>query len=341
MSQVNFNTPENSSAEGIPENAENQIKTRPYDQSIFFVQTLDGVQRTMCSECVKVKRQKTHEFSGEIRSYNVKRHWRKVHSIDLVSAAHNNIRTALVAIPDQARAKKDMVELQLTTRQSLASWDTPIMKKLFKVYVEECGVFCSSAHIKQYIAEECAAMRLVIGNRVRYRMFSVEFDIASRNGKTILGITIKFVDLLEFGLEVITIGMIPLAGTSGEILKQKINECLAKYGLSLAQVYCYTTDNGKNVLKATRVLLSEAELNLIQELNDDEEDDGAIEFIQDGHPMDEALIRCAAHTIQLAVNDFLKPMQNTLRNIRTEVHNMRRQLKKKGLAQPPLSNKTR
>lgn len=45
---------------------------------------------------------------------------------------------------------------------------------------------------------------------------------------------------------------------TSEYLKEKIVECLNRYQLSLDQVYSFTTDNGANVLNATRDLLGKA-----------------------------------------------------------------------------------
>lgn len=67
-------------------------------------------------------------------------------------------------------------------------------------------------------------------------------------------------------------------------------------------MYSYTTDIGKNVLKATKDLLKASGAE--GALYDDEEDTGAVAVFEFDHPFEEAQIRCAAHTVQLGVNDF-------------------------------------
>lgn len=58
----------------------------------------------------------------------------------------------------------------------------------------------------------------------------MQFEIASRKGRTLLGISVQFVDHLTLKQEVITIGMMHLESTSGLVLKQKMEECRAEYG---------------------------------------------------------------------------------------------------------------
>lgn len=166
----------------------------------------------------------------------------------------------------------------------------------------------------------------------------MQFEIASRKGRTLRGISVQFVDHLTLKQEVITIGMMHLESTSGLVLKQKMEECRAEYGLSITQVYSYTTDNGKNVLKATRDLLRESEQFIIDENceYDDYEDEPASKEADHDHDWDEALIRCAANTVQLAMNDMLKHMHNKLKNIRGQVKVAREQLKKRKMNIPPL-----
>lgn len=112
--------------------------------------------------------------------------------------------------------------------------------------------------------------------------------------------------------------------------------------MSFVQVYGYTTDNGGNVLKTRRELLTEQDILLMTTHIDEEEaDTEAIDVFARQHPFDEAQIRCAAHTVQLAVNDFLKPSKKQTDGIREIVRKLRVDFKRDGLPQPPLSNITR
>lgn len=77
-------------------------------------------------------------------------------------------------------------------------------------------------------------------------------------------------------------------------------------------------------------------------LDEDDEYDQEIDDIFDKYyPYDATQIRCAAHTIQLAVNDFLGDYNNTISNMREKIKTMRPYLKSLDQCQPPLSNQTR
>lgn len=171
-------------------------------------------------------------------------------------------------------------------------------------------------------------------------MFAVQFDIASRLWRSLLGISVQLVDPATLKPETITIGLSPLEDShTATYIQIKIKECLQSYGLCESQVYSYTTDKGKNVLKATRDLLKDT-MELIVCDNDDVEEEYETND-QTPPAADEAQIRCAAHTVQLAVHDFLRPYENKLHNIQEAVREMRVTLKKNGHRLPALSNITR
>lgn len=357
--------------------------TRNYDESLFVVTSIDNVKQYTCSMCVELGKVKPQVYKDPLRPFNVKRHWLTVHKIVLVTGASNSLDPAVLSnAPTPAAAKALLLRCHLDSNLALQTWNRPSYRALAQPYVDKCNIKVSSAAMRRYLRDAHKETTAKISARLKHRMFSVQFDIASRKGRTLLGISAQFVDHKTFKQEVITIGMVHLKATGGLVLKQKMEECLAQYGLSITQVYSYTTDNGKNVLKATRELLRESEKAILEDTQeqdahdnygdtdnvddvddvddvdeddvdsvdgDDEDDDSYEEEPEPAaeavpaydHDWDEALIRCAAHTVQLAVNDVLKPMDNKLKNIRGQVKLARDQLKKKGMPMPPLSNITR
>lgn len=316
------------------------VEIRPYDESLFVREVIgEGPSATTivkCSECVKTGRYQA--FSGEIRSNNIRRHWASVHKIT-VQERGKGVATKVMS------AKKLFVRFHIANNLPLCAWDKVATKQLMNPYVQAFGVKCSAEDIRAYVEQEYFEIKILIGKRLAKVMFTVQFDIATAKGRSVLGITITFTDPITMEQETITIGMNPISGSvTGLVLKERVEQCLAKYGLNIVQAYSYTTDNGRNCIKGIGELLkaSEAQLGLTALILENENwEDDEIDDEEEEHPFDEAQIRCAAHTVQLAVHDMMKPLRNALDNLKEEVHSVRAQLKKKGHKRPPLSNQTR
>ena len=114
-----------------------------------------------------------------------------------------------------------------------------------------------------------------------------------------------------------------------------------QYNISLQQVYSVTSDNGANMLKAV-TLISD-----IQERGESNEDATGEETEQTGEDVEKAgedvgnqeelklqldsvwpghvLRRCAAHTLQLAVDDALKQASNIIAKARHVAKRLRTQ----------------
>lgn len=324
------------------------VEIRPYDESLFVREVIgEGPSATTivkCSECVKTGRYQA--FSGEIRSNNIRRHWASVHKITVQERGKGVATKVMFKFAhDLESAKKLFVRFHIANNLPLCAWDKVPTKELMNPYVQAFGVKCSSGDIRAYVEQEYFEIKMLIGKRLAKVMFAVQFDIATAKGRSVLGITITFTDPITMEQETITIGMNPISGSvTGLVLKERVEQCLANYGLNIVQAYSYTTDNGRNCIKGIGELLkaSEAQLGLTELVleNENWEDDETDDEEED-HPFDEAQIRCAAHTVQLAVHDMMKPLRNALDNLKEEVHSVRAQLKKKGHKRPPLSNKTR
>ena len=118
-------------------------------------------------------------------------------------------------------------------------------------------------------------------------------------------------------------------------------DVLRQYNISLQQVYSVTSENGANMLKAV-TLLSD-----IQERGESNEDATGEETEQTGEDVEKAgedvgnqeelklqldsvwpghvLRRCAAHTLQLAVDDALKQASNIIAKARHVAKRLRTQ----------------
>lgn len=121
---------------------------------------------------------------------------------------------------------------------------------------------------------------------------------------------------------------------TSEYIKRIILNVLSEYNISLKQVYSITSDNGRNMIKATKLLRMDLQLIIDSETttsdegsdssdeNDEQHEDARSQqsnemFLETNIKEAEALIRidsksmmnvvpCAAHTTQLVVADVVK-----------------------------------
>lgn len=119
------------------------------------------------------------------------------------------------------------------------------------------------------------------------------------------------------------------------VLKTKILEVLSTYGVTIEQIYSVTVDNGANMLAAVRKLKTDLDCMLLQQIEElrkmevatsDADEDTYVDFAGDleltkdiSEQFQEQLnlIRCAVHTLQLAINDVLNKSDETVKQITT------------------------
>ncbi|XP_055906354.1 zinc finger BED domain-containing protein 4-like [Eupeodes corollae] len=134
------------------------------------------------------------------------------------------------------------------------------------------------------------------------RILSLKIDCATRLDRSILGINLQFIELKKDSLNICvkTLGMVQLFERhTGQLIKEKILEILSDFQIDINQIYSITSDNGRNMLKAVEILNETSEMS--------EELDLGVEEIVDSITLPNIQsIRCAAHTLQLCVNDINK-----------------------------------
>ncbi|XP_062533953.1 uncharacterized protein LOC134202969 [Armigeres subalbatus] len=117
---------------------------------------------------------------------------------------------------------------------------------------------------------------------------------------------------------------------TAKFLKDKILEVLDTYGVTIHQIFSVTTDNGANMIAAieelkmclSKQLIDGGEASKIS-LDDDDDESANLGFLGANNETDMALlenlimefrnqlsmVRCAVHTLQLAVGDVKRMMQ--------------------------------
>lgn len=165
--------------------------------------------------------------------------------------------------------------------------------------------------IKSAIACDKETINSRIKHEIKNKLISVMVDIASKHGISILGVNIRY--CFEGNLKVATIGMRPITTKhTGQNLKDLITEIFKEFDISTRQVYTFTIDNARNLNKTCQ-LMNISEEN--HEYGDDEAESSAnheyfayilSELEEEYTKVFVNVIPCAAHTLQLAINDAIK-----------------------------------
>ncbi|KAL1489831.1 hypothetical protein ABEB36_013763 [Hypothenemus hampei] len=100
---------------------------------------------------------------------------------------------------------------------------------------------------------------------------------------------------------------------------------IEEYNIDLIQVYSNITDNGANVIKCTKLLqeIQEQELLGYVHSQNAEQEDEEEELIHIQIESVLAVVRYAAHTLQLAAYDVMKTIEFEINQYRKAVKNLR------------------
>lgn len=107
---------------------------------------------------------------------------------------------------------------------------------------------------------------------------------------------------------------------TAKFLKSKILEVVNKYGVGIDQIFSITCDNGANMLAAVRELKQEVELLALEsEINDDQdkEDHEFTAALNNEFQENLNLVRCAVHTLQLAILDVVDKSDDAVKRVTT------------------------
>lgn len=134
---------------------------------------------------------------------------------------------------------------------------------------------------------------------------------------------------------------------TAKFLKTKIVEILGAYEITLDQVFTVTSDNGANMIATVKQLQSDLQIMLFS--YEDEEESGEeqidwVEAIENEFANSITLVRCAVHTLQLAVTDVIETCDADIRECSSVSKNCRKIAYKtifNDHSLPPLYSKTR
>lgn len=111
---------------------------------------------------------------------------------------------------------------------------------------------------------------------------------------------------------------------TAKFLKSRILDVLKRYSVRLEQILSITTDNGANMLAAAKQLQQQFVIVQIHSGNGTTEDEDTMKILTEDNFMEAlmtelteqfSIIRCAIHTLQLALNDVVSNDDTLMKSI--------------------------
>ncbi|XP_061415874.1 uncharacterized protein LOC133347541 [Lethenteron reissneri] len=205
----------------------------------------------------------------------------------------------------------------------------------------------NAENIRENVSVVAAALRSHINMELKNKLISLKVDSASYLDRSVLGINAQYVRDGEIVMHTLAMKEVKISH-SGENLAAIIVDVLHEYNIDVGKIYSITTDNGANIIKS----LTQGQMERNYGDDCDEQTEEAISETED---IMESLersklclseiagphsvmrgVHCAAHTLQLAIDDFLK--EPSIANL---VSNARRVCKRLNIKMPVFNCYTR
>lgn len=180
-----------------------------------------------------------------------------------------------------------------------------------------------SHNIITIISDEYERIKDMISRKIKGKVLSLKMDSATRNERSVLGINIQLI--VDGKIEIYTLSIREMrTSQAAQNLKEHLQEVLNEFGITKKQIFSITTDNGRNMLKSVDLLGVYGDDDDDDNDDDDEDEDNGDNNItqysensvaenqdsfwenifEEHHQI--YSVRCAAHTLQLAIHDFLR-----------------------------------
>lgn len=203
------------------------------------------------------------------------------------------------------------------------------------------GLKLNIRNIRTCIENKAYDVRKKIYEELKNKLVCLKIDVASVKSRRFLGINLQFI--LDKKLQLRNLCVVELhERNTAAFLKDTVLMVLSRYGIEPQQLYSITSDNGANMLAMSRQIEEEIQDSL-EDLNNTEEQVEESDIIYspaDGQEMLDLVeslefereniaqpivtaVRCAAHTLQLAVRDACKELEPVFELCRRAVRTLR------------------
>lgn len=171
-----------------------------------------------------------------------------------------------------------------------------------------------------YIQDIARKVQIDVVKKIKFEMrgklISLQLDLTNHCQRSILGINVQYYQEKQLQLRVLAMRRLN-DSTSALNIANEVQIVLAEYDLDVDNIYTITTDNGGDVILCSQILqlMQERSLeNHLSNLRDGEIDENELlalieidaeRILQDQNMHFLHIVRCSAHTLQLAIGDEL------------------------------------
>lgn len=305
-----------------------------------------------CFYCLVAECGKTIKVSKSNKLSNLKRHMSLYHPTIDYNAEWKSSQNKEYYQMKKRDLIHACVELVTVNGRPLFALDDSGFQKIIEPLLSElnaagCPVTISSHSIKPYITEMAQKLKKKLATEMQGRLLSVMADAATKNHRGILGINVQYLDNGRTVLR--TLGMVEMHERhTGETIADLIKQNLLSYGIAMNQIHSFTSDNARVMLKSARLLnehatsdqpsvcYSDEDVEIVSDSDDDIEilsdSDDDIHVVSSNEAPFENFgrtvadifklenpslhyitgVRCAAHSLQTAIEDALKASNSNM-----------------------------
>ncbi|XP_017473962.1 PREDICTED: uncharacterized protein LOC108364691 [Rhagoletis zephyria] len=169
----------------------------------------------------------------------------------------------------------------------------------------------TSANIMQFANEKCGKLKSSILDILSGKLICLKIDTATRSNRGDLCVNAQI--FLRDKIEIITLAMEEIQGRhTADNIRVIMEKVIGSYDIKKEQIYTVTTDDGRNFIKAVELLAETASHDDNDDDDDIDDDDETASYVFSGNVLKPIIgdhiisVKCAAHTLQLAVKVFLE-----------------------------------
>ncbi|XP_023212677.1 uncharacterized protein LOC111615505 [Centruroides sculpturatus] len=219
-----------------------------------------------------------------------------------------------------AKFKNLIIEMVVQDSVPLIFFSRPAFLGLNGEMARKLGVSLDRENIRRLIIEEAVLKKDELRKKLKDRLIFIKMDACTRHRVNYFAINVRFIDENNTIVTKTLAVKDTMAHHTGEYLQKLVQEVLEDFKIKKENILCIVTDNASNMLKITEKMNQDNEIPL-EDIHEIFSIDTQIEpIIEKEEYLDDIVeeasnmfqiqhMRCAVHTLQLAIRDGLKDSQ--------------------------------